>query len=280
MNMLRELSDVSPDAYASFADAGSADRLKKAYDAQQAAAKRSGAAPGDQQAWMSAHRPGFPEYIDAMGPRGRYGRWLRDRKATIRIDATAFMHAGLSASSTDSLEDVNRAVARSLAAWDEATDRLVRERLASPYSTLKETVAVAGAEVERIAAAVKAGRPVDGRVSTGYVDQLRSVLDVGTSPLLAGEGPMWFRGLSRNPPEESNEEVTALLRRLDVRRLVIAHTPQLPGRIATHFDGRVFVIDTGMLSSYFKGGKASALEIAGDRVTAIYEDGQEVLAGK
>ncbi len=281
MNMLRELSDVSPEAYASFADAGSADRLKKAYDTQQAAAKRSGAAaPGDRQAWMATHRPGFTEYVDAFGPRGRYGKWLRDRKATTRIESTAFMHAGLSASSTDSLDDVNRAVAKGIASWDQATDTLVRERLASPYSTLKETVAVAGAEVERIAAAVKAGRPVDDRVSTGYVDQLRSVLDVGTSPLLAGEGPMWFRGLSRNPPEESSDEVTALLRRLNVTRLVVAHTPQLPGRIATHFDGRVFVIDTGMLSSYFRGGRASALEIAGSTVTAIYEDGQEVLAGK
>ena len=44
--------------------------------------------------------------------------------------------------------------------------------------------------------------------------------------------------------------------------------------------GQVLVIDTGMLSSYFKGGRASALEIAGSTVTAIYEDGREVLAGK
>jgi len=281
MNMLHELSDVSPGAYASFADAGSAERLKKAYDTQQAAAKRSGAAaPGDRQAWMSAHPPGFVEYLDAMGPRGKYGKWLRDRKATTRVGTTAFMHAGLSASSSQTLEDVNRAVAKALAAWDQTTDTLVRERLASPYLTLKETVGVAAADIERIAAAVKSGRPVDDRVSSGYVDQLRSVLDVGTSPLLASEGPMWFRGLSRNPPEETDAEVTALLQRLDVTRLVIAHTPQLPGRITTHFDGRVFVIDTGMLSTYFKGGKASALEIAGGKVTAIYDDSQEVLAGK
>jgi len=281
MNVLRELTDVSPEAYASFADTGSAGRLEKAFDALQAAAKRSGAAgPGDRSAWMSAHPPGFVEYVEAMSPRGRYGKWLRDHKAAIRIGTTAFMHAGLSPASSDSLDDVNRAVARDLAAWDQSTETLVRERLAAPFSTLKETVAAAAADLERIAAAVKAGRPVDDRVSSDYVSQLRSVLQIGESPLLAGDGPMWFRGLSRNPTEETDAEVTALLQRLGITRMVVAHTPQLPGRIAARFDNRVFAIDTGMLATYFKGGKPSALEIVDGRVTAIYEDGQEVLAEK
>jgi len=91
---------------------------------------------------------------------------------------------------------------------------------------------------------------------------------------------MWYRGLSRTPPDEADAGVTTLLRRLNVTRLVIAHTPQLPGRISPRFDQRVFAIDTGMLSTYFKGGKASALQIAGDTVTAIYEDGEEILSGK
>jgi hypothetical protein len=37
----------------------------------------------------------------------------------------------------------------------------------------------------------------------------------------------------------------------------------------------VFLIDTGMLTSYFKGGQPSALEIQGARVTAIYPTGRE-----
>jgi len=145
---------------------------------------------------------------------------------------------------------------------------------------LNETAGAAAADLERIGAAIKAGRPMDDRVSNDYVAQLRSAIQVGLSPLLAAEGPMWFRGLSRNPPEETDAAVTTLLRRLNVTRLVIGHTPQLPGRIGTRFENRVFVIDTGMLSTFFKGGKASALQIAGDTVTAIYEDGEEILSGK
>src|SRR4051812_43943596 len=56
MNMLGAMSDVSPEAFASFADDDSRERLTKAFDAQQAAARRSGAAgPGARAAWFTAH---------------------------------------------------------------------------------------------------------------------------------------------------------------------------------------------------------------------------------
>ena len=44
------------------------------------------------------------------------------------------------------------------------------------------------------------------------------------------------------------------------------------------FEGRVLPIDTGMLGgTFYKGGRASALEINGSTVTAIYEDGRQPL---
>ena len=45
------------------------------------------------------------------------------------------------------------------------------------------------------------------------------------------------------------------------------------------FGNRVFFIDTGMLSSYYAGGRPSALEIDGGTFTAIYLDHREVLVG-
>ena len=44
------------------------------------------------------------------------------------------------------------------------------------------------------------------------------------------------------------------------------------------FGGKVFLIDTGMLASYYPGGRASALEIQNNvKFTAEYMDGQVVL---
>lgn len=53
--------------------------------------------------------------------------------------------------------------------------------------------------------------------------------------------------------------------------MVISHTPRPDGRIQSRLDGALFLIDTGMETGHFKGGRASALEIRNDDVTAIYE---------
>ena len=43
--------------------------------------------------------------------------------------------------------------------------------------------------------------------------------------------------------------------------------------------GRIVQIDTGMLDgTFFPGGRASALEIAGDTWTAIYQDGRQPIS--
>ena len=81
--------------------------------------------------------------------------------------------------------------------------------------------------------------------------------------LIEADGPLWYRGLA-TLPEDQQPAVEALLRRHGARRIVLGHTPQLPAAgSAPRFGGLVVLIDTGMLTSYFKGGQPSALEIAG-----------------
>jgi hypothetical protein len=279
LNILHDVTDVSAATFASFADARSEDRRRKAFEDLVDVTRKAGngAAPPSRDAWMAAHPPGFVEYMDAMAPRGRYGRWLRGHKTIVRVGRTAFMHAGISPGTDDGINEVNRMVADAIGAWDRGVDALVRERLITRYFTLKETVQAAATEMQRIATALDQGRPLEARVTREYVDVLRSVVRIGESPLLTADGPLWFRGLSQSPTEETDAQVTELLHRLGSARMVVGHTPQLPGRITPRFDNRVYAIDTGMLSSFFKSGRGSALEIVGDRVTAIYVDAKTPL---
>jgi hypothetical protein len=89
-------------------------------------------------------------------------------------------------------------------------------------------------------------------------------------------GPLWYRGLVQEgavPPD-----VSTILKTLGVRAIVVGHTPVTESPIAPLFDHRVFPIDTGMLGgTFYPGGVASALEIRGDTVTAIYEQRREPL---
>ena len=93
---------------------------------------------------------------------------------------------------------------------------------------------------------------------------------------LAGQGPLWFRGYASWTDEELAAPATALLERLGVRRLVVGHSVMEDARIRARLDGRLFLIDTGMLAAQYRG-RPSALELRGAHATAVYLEGRDQL---
>jgi hypothetical protein len=100
--------------------------------------------------------------------------------------------------------------------------------------------------------------------------------DTLTSPLSStADGPLWYRGMASEPESQFAPTLERILRRLDVRAVVIGHTPVASGQITLRFGGRVVLIDTGMLGGQnYPGGMSSALEMRGEALAAIYEDGR------
>jgi calcineurin-like phosphoesterase family protein len=92
------------------------------------------------------------------------------------------------------------------------------------------------------------------------------------------DGPLWYRGLAQEP-DAFEPAVDGILARQGARAIVIGHTVAPAGRVAVRFQGKVFEIDTGMQAGYVAGGRASALDIRGGTVSAIYTDRREVLTG-
>jgi hypothetical protein len=275
MNVLRDRRDASMDAYAAFRDGRSEDRRRKAFEAHAAIAKRRGTAL-DRNEWMTTHPPGYAEYVEAVGPSGVYGRWIRARKVVLQIDRTIFMHAGLRPDTTGSLDDVNRGVEREVRMWDDIVRVLERQRLIAPTFTLPEIVDAAQVEIGRIVVAQKSGEAVGDHVTPELIDALKQITGLQKWALIEAEGPLWYRGLA-TLPDDARPPIDALLRRLGASRFVVGHTPQLPGRITVRWGGLVVLIDTGMLSSYYKGGRASALDIQGERLTGIYANERQSL---
>jgi Calcineurin-like phosphoesterase len=275
MNILRDLRDVSARAYATFADQRSEDRRRRAFEAHAEIAKRKGMTIAREE-WMAAHPLGFVEYVQALSASGQYGRWLRTRKPILQIDETIFMHAGLHPERVTTIDEVNRTVEREIRGWDQLVDILEQNKLAAPASTLQEIIDVAQVEIGNIVVAQKTQEPLPEHVTREYVVLLQSLQNINTWALIDSNGPLWYRGLA-SETEVAPPALDALLTRLGAKRFVTGHTPQ-PGRIATRFGGRVILIDTGMLTSFFKSGQPSALEIQGDKLTAIYPANREPVA--
>lgn len=93
------------------------------------------------------------------------------------------------------------------------------------------------------------------------------------------EGPLWYRGLAGQAPEEQSPpatvaQVDAILERHGARRIVVGHSPT-SGIVWPRLDGRVVLADTGISAHY--GGHVAYLEITGDGVFAGYPGGKLTL---
>lgn len=290
MNLIGDQRDATPEIYASFADDSSQARRERAWRDYEALADRRRRARPElpevyaqtREAWMAAHPPGWLEYQGAMGPDGEYGRWLRARPVTAQVSGTLLMHAGIDPTSTLTPDEVETRVHDEIQRMDRYRRRLVDARLTLPFFTLDEmlhaTLAEIGTANSVIATARERGTQPDLReFDIPLLQDGLEIIDVGKWDLLADNGPLWYRGYANATDEALKGPVTDLLTRLGLRRIVVAHTPQPAGRIVSRLGGSVVLIDTGMLASRY-GGRASALEIVGDRLTAIYGDGRAAVS--
>jgi hypothetical protein len=273
MNITGDLRYVAPASYAEFADPQSEKRREDAWR-QVADWRRKRAARLHQpepatdaaarETWMQAHPPGYVEHAEAFGPSGVYGRWLRGHSAVFAEHGTAFLHAGIAPSAAGSrplIADVDRRVHEDLAAYDADRQRFVADGVILPFSDLQETLQALREELQALPA-------------EGENDERRKVyekfLDWPSWTINSPDGPIWFRGYAEWTDAQGDAEIPKLLSAFSLSRLVVAHTPQADGRIHVRFGARVFLIDTGMNTAFFKTGRGSALEIDGDTVRAIY----------
>ena len=206
-----------------------------------------------------------------------YGRWLRDRPIAVQVGGGVFMHAGPPPESTASSPSSTPRPSSEIDRFDRFLQRLVDAQLARPWFRFEDTLAVAAAEVRWTAAILsdakaKGETPNLEGIDVALVKEANDILQIGSWSLLAGEGPLWYRGYATADDAVLQAPLAALLGRWKASRLVVGHTPTARLRGSAPVSGRVFLIDTGMLATVYKG-TASALEIVGDRVSALYPDG-------
>src|SRR5437868_10592672 len=104
MNLLGDNRYTTAGEYAAFADAQSATRRDRVYQANRAkleAAARAAdpKATPDQvrAAWMAEHPLGWVEHRLAWAPSGELGKWATSNPAIVEIGGTLFAHGGISA---------------------------------------------------------------------------------------------------------------------------------------------------------------------------------------
>jgi Calcineurin-like phosphoesterase len=101
MNLYGDLRYVTKEDFAGFQGPDSKDLQDRQMRAALDDLKRQGTPPADENAWrkkfQDEHPLGWAEQRMAFQPDGKYGKWLRQLNAIIKINDAVFLHGGISA---------------------------------------------------------------------------------------------------------------------------------------------------------------------------------------
>jgi hypothetical protein len=191
------------------------------------------------------------------------------------------MHAGINPARPlpQSIGQVNDRARTEIRRLDAHRQRLASRRLAQSTFTLQQMVDVSAAELRSAAlalAAAKAEGQPPPSLDVPIIRESQELIDLGTWSVVDPEGPLWFRGYAQWQEAETTPQLFALLDVLKITRVVVGHTVTPTRRITPRFNGRVLLIDTGMLTRVYEGTPA-ALEITAGTLKAIYPTEEVVL---
>jgi hypothetical protein len=141
---------VTPEIYRTFATPRSNEVRAQAFQdyteflSAHAGHRHSLVPPVDDSArgkWIGEHPPGYFEYRDALGPEGKYGRWIRGHNVIVQVGDGLFLHGGLNpALPFESVEALDVQVRGELAGFDELWQALSRKKVLWRYMTLSEAL--------------------------------------------------------------------------------------------------------------------------------------------
>ena len=285
MNLMGDLRYVSVGNYASFADGESENRRQAAlhqyFDWRKAhpqilAELSQPVLPETEAEWNVRHPPGFIEHRMAFSPAGIYGKWLRQHVAIASVGGVIFLHGGINPDlASVPLDQINERIRGEMNQYDQVRRALADENVLLPFFTLQEAIAVAQAELT-------AERKQHSKSNDPREARLEQFLGLGGWLCVREDGPLWFRAYDQWSEADGTPKVEKILAAYHATNIVVGHTVQRTARIRQAFGGRVLLIDTGMLSSYYPGGNPSALRVNASgtetgKFTAIYLDQQVAL---
>ena len=267
MNLVGDLRYVAREEFAAFADEETEEERAR-WLAEFAEKKGAVGDLGSELLGEFDERfpPGYFAHRRAFEADGKYGSWLLSKPVVVVINATAFVHGGLSPMIAEiGLDGVNGTLADELERYVENLESLFDAGVLTPMDNFYAHPRI----VQNYMPSADA--------SAALLAALHETPRLAESDVHAPDGPLWYRGNVACCRLVEEERLQSVLDVIGAERVVIGHTPTQGRRILERFDGDVIEVDTGMLSERY-GGSGNALVIEGDRLAVINEESTEVTA--
>lgn len=285
LNILGIRRSVNYETYQTFADEKSAARQAEAYETHvhclndRAKALKSDPmelSEQDRADWFAVHPLGYVEYVEAMGPDGRYGSWLRTLPAIVAIDGRLFIHGGISpALKGQDVDAINRKVAEEIELFSGYYSVMLENGLISRLATAEDMSRVIVSEIEFLNA--QSPKKLDNK-RVQLVTELQEFSHQWVKwYLVLQDGPLWFKGATEWDEAENGGEMAEILDALGASAMITGQSTGKPPKIEARFDGRVLLTSVGMSDDPWVKRQPACLEIAEDDFNIVSPRGREVL---
>ena len=289
MNILGELRDINYLAYHSFAGPDSEARQRQALDEYVAWRQGRAGSVGSgefvfgedfEAEWLAAHPAGWIEYVESMGARGEYGKWLRTLPVAAQLGEVVFIHAGISPEMKGmDVEAINRRTTEEIVAFDQDRASMAKAKLCLPASSAREMVGVVKEEIDYVNS-LDASKRTPGNPRVARLLELQDLTQWGSWSLLTDQGPLWFRGASKWDEMDRGAEMAEILDATGCRRIVTGQSDGKEHLIRSRFDDRVLLTSVDLSDDpWAGGGEPAALDIENGVYTVVTLKGREVLIG-
>jgi hypothetical protein len=219
-----------------------------------------------QKTFDSTFPAGFFALRAALGPEGKYGKWLLGKSVIAVINGTGFVHGGLSPVVTEyGLDGVNTTLQAELANYVKAIHTLMEAEIVLPTDSHYDYIDIVNK------------RMPSSRDTPEILAAMKTVQALDESSLISTEGPLWNRTNVACSGVIEKHRLDAALAAIGADRVVVGHTPTPLRQVLQRFGGRLIEIDTGMLNFYYKG-SGNALVLAGDNAVVHNQVGGEPYA--
>ena len=250
MVMTGDLRYVSPAEFAAFAGDETEAERDELY-AQYRRFNPEGEESVVRQAFDEQFPAGFVALRKAYSREGALGSWLIEHPFVIKVNDKVYMHGGIaSAASEESIASLNGKLQGELRDFLDSMDALRAAGVMPWYVDYHDRLGFLNARVEEFVVA-------NPKTRADWFEPLQQVFDAQQAFVFSDDSPNWYRGTAFCHPYAESFNTERFLKRVGAKQLVMGHTPTR-GNVHERMDGLAIRLDTGMLTSVYKG-RASAL---------------------
>lgn len=208
-----------------------------------------------QEQFNELYPEGYFGLVEAFSPSGKYGQWLLEKDTLKVFENRLYLHAGISDELLElglTEQKINHQVRQTVKSYAELYHEFIKLGLFKHYFNKRQ-------RIEVLEALLAGDIKQDRFTKRSILRKAEQFIELSQSLLITTQGPVWYRGNIYCHEYMESHTIDKALHHFDVKQILVGHTPDDSRVARSRFNGKLILLDTGMLQTHYKGQPTAAV---------------------